>query len=303
MAEVTENPRYKGLPDGLPERIENLPQEPGVYIMKNRKSEVIYVGKAVNLRSRVKGYFGRGGDSRAFVSRLGRVLGDLEVILVRSEKEALLLEETLIKQHKPRYNVVYRDDKSFITLGINDNHPFPRIEVLRTHNLGSEGQKQGWRYFGPFSSASAVRGTLRVVNQHFLLRTCTDHTLQNRSRPCLEYQIGRCEAPCVYDIPPDEYRVHVNDTVLFLQGRREALVQQLRARMEDAAAKMRFEEAAHLRDQVRDIEQTMEKQVVAESLGTDQDIFGFARRGNVVAITMLTVRGGKMVGKLSLIHI
>ncbi|MEW5847330.1 MAG: excinuclease ABC subunit UvrC [Myxococcota bacterium] len=293
---LPEPSRY-GLSDELTGRIDNLPQEPGVYIMRDRKGAVIYVGKAVNLRSRVRSYFNRSGDTRAFVSLLTAVLGDLEVIVVRSEKEALLLEEALIKQHKPPYNVVHKDDKSFITLRLNLRHDYPRIEVFRTHQLVQEGAQPGFRYFGPYSSAAAVRGTLRLLNQHFQLRTCTDHVLQNRSRPCLEYQIGRCMAPCVFEIPQETYRQHVDDAVLFLSGKQDALVDTLQQRMLNASEELRFEEAARLRDQLRDIERTVERQVVADPDRPDSDVVGLARSGNAVAVSILSLRGGRIVGK------
>ncbi|MBI5494072.1 MAG: excinuclease ABC subunit UvrC [Deltaproteobacteria bacterium] len=295
-ADETED-RYRGLPAGLGERIDNLPQEPGVYLMRNRRAEVIYVGKAVNLRSRVRSYFGR-GDGRAFVALLHKLLGDIEVILVRSEKEALLLEQQLIKEHRPRFNVIHRDDKSFITLALNTRHDWPRIEVTRTHQLQQDGPKPGHRYFGPFSSAAAVRATLRVLNHHFLLRTCTDHVLQNRERPCLEYQIGRCMAPCVYDVPGDVYRQHVDDAVLFLSGRRGALATELRRRMTEASDGLRFEEAARLRDQLVDVERTTEKQVMADATGQeDTDILGLWREGSTAAVGVLEARGGRVLGK------
>lgn len=285
-----------GLPAPLWEMICALPQAPGVYLMKNRKQEVIYVGKAVSLRARVKSYF-TGSDTRAFVALLERLLVDLETIVVRSEKEALLLEQTLIKDHQPRFNVIHRDDKSFITLMVNTRTQWPRVEVTRTHTLQQQGPKPGHRYFGPYSSAASVRQTLRLLNQHFMLRTCTDHVLANRTRPCLEYQIGRCMAPCVFDVPKEVYDEHVEDSLLFLAGRGDVLVDKLHDRMTAAAQATRFEEAARLRDQMRDVDRTMEKQVVSDSDGSDQDVLALARAGSLVALATVHIRRGRMTGK------
>jgi excinuclease ABC subunit C len=167
------------LPD-LRQKLEDLPTSPGVYLMKDREGTVVYVGKAVNLRARVRSYFQPGSsDTRSFVATLDRLLGDIEVILVGSEKEALLLESTLIKRHKPRFNVRLRDDKAFICLRLDERHPYPRLEVVRRM------KRDGARYFGPYSSASAIRETLRIVNRYFQLRTCTDQVLERRTRPCL----------------------------------------------------------------------------------------------------------------------
>ena len=170
----------------------DLPAEPGCYLMKDREGAIVYVGKAASLRSRVRQYFDRGGDDRIFVPLLEDLLGDVEVIVTRSEKEALLLENELIKKHRPRFNVRLRDDKDFIVLRLDERHPYPRLEVRRAR----EKRVPTARYFGPYSSASSIRETLRVVNRHFQLRTCTDHVFDHRKRPCILYQIHRCPAPC-----------------------------------------------------------------------------------------------------------
>src|SRR5690242_17937218 len=194
----------------LEAKLEALPTEPGVYLMKDRRGEVIYVGKAINLRNRVRSYFTRTGDARAFVSLLDQFLGDLETVIVHNEKEALLLENELIKKHKPRFNVLLKDDKQYISLRLDRKQAYPRLEVVRRY------EKDGARYFGPYSSASAIRETLRVINRYFRLRTCTDHVLANRKRPCLLYQIGRCPAPCVHPVSPEEYRKSVDEVAMFL---------------------------------------------------------------------------------------
>ncbi len=182
--------------------------------MKDRAGQVVYVGKASSLRSRVRSYFDAGrGDERAFVALLDDLLGDVDVIVTRSEKEAVLLENELIKKHHPRFNVRLRDDKDFIVLRLDPRHPYPRLEVRRARQRRDDGA----RYFGPYSSASSIRETLRVVNRWFQLRTCTDHVIEHRKRPCVLYQIHRCPAPCVYDVAVEEYRSAVEDAIEFLE--------------------------------------------------------------------------------------
>jgi excinuclease ABC subunit C len=275
----------------LEDKLDALPNQPGVYLMKDRAGRIIYVGKAVNLRNRVRSYFNRGSsDSRAFVQLLDRVLGDLETVVVRTEKEALLLENELIKKHRPRFNVQLRDDKQYLCLRLDTSHQYPRLETVRRT------RRDGARYFGPYSSASSIRETLRVVNRFFQLRTCTDHVLETRKRPCLLHQIGRCAAPCVYPIAPETYRANVDAVILFLEGRSGPLLEQLRARMKDAAKKLEFEEAARLRDQVIALERSLERQTVATTDTIDQDVFGLYREADRICIYILFVRGGRITG-------
>lgn len=277
----------------LEERLAQLPTSPGVYLMRDREGSIIYVGKAVNLRSRVRSYFTRSSsDSRAFVGLLDRLLGDVETMLVSNEKEALLLENELIKKHKPRFNVQLRDDKNFICLrlDVTGKQSFPRLEVVRRF------RKDGARYFGPYASAASIRETLRVVNRHFQLRTCSDHVLANRRRPCLLHQIGRCPAPCVYDIPPEEYRRSVDEVSLFLEGKTTDLVDSLASRMRQAASELKYEEAARLRDQLRAVERSLERQKVAAQDDGDRDVFGFYREADRLLIYVLYARRGRMGG-------
>ncbi len=274
----------------LREKIAQLPTEPGVYLMKDRKGEVIYVGKAKSLRARVRSYFDRGGDGRAFVPLLERILGDLETVIVGNEKEALLLENELIKKHQPRFNVKLRDDKNFICLRLDVREDYPRLEVVRRV------QKDGALYFGPYSSASSIRETLRTINRYFQLRTCTDHVLQNRKRPCLLHQIGRCPAPCVFEIPREDYHRGVNEAVLFLEGKANELVARLKLRMGEAVQGLRFEEAAQLRDQLYAIERSLERQKIATTDLLDQDVVGLYREGDRLLIYVLYVRRGRITG-------
>ncbi|QDF04111.1 excinuclease ABC subunit UvrC [Myxococcus xanthus] len=274
----------------LLEKLDALPTEPGVYLMKDRRGQVIYVGKAINLRSRVRSYFNRTGDTRVFVSLLDQLLGDLETVLVSNEKEALLLENELIKKHRPRFNVLLKDDKQFISLRLDRTQPYPRLEVVRKY------ERDGARYFGPYSSAGAIRETLRVVNRFFRLRTCTDHVLANRKRPCLLHQIGRCPAPCVYPVPQEDYHRSVDEVVMFLEGKAGELVEGLRLRMKRAAQELKFEEAARIRDQLSAIERSLERQKVATTDFKDQDVFAFHREGDRILFYVLWVRQGRLNG-------
>jgi len=275
----------------LREKIDGLPTEPGCYLMMDRGGGVVYVGKASSLRARVRSYFDAGrGDERAFVALLDDLLGDIDVIVTRSEKEAVLLENELIKKHRPRFNIRLRDDKDFIVLRLDEGHPYPRLEVQRARQRKDDGA----RYFGPYSSASSIRETLRVVNRWFQLRTCTDHVLDHRKRPCVLHQIHRCPAPCVYEVSAEEYRQHVEDAVEFLEGREGDLVGRLRERMEGAAAALRFEEAARLRDQLVAVERSLEKQRVLMADEFDRDVFGLYREGPDLVVAVVAMRRGKL---------
>ncbi len=271
------------------ERAKELPDSPGCYLMKDRAGDVVYVGKAKNLRSRVSSYFQEGtSDYRAFVGMLSGVLSDIETVVTRSEKEALLLERELIRRHEPRFNIIWRDDKQYLCLRVDPSHEYPWVQVVR--NMG----KDGARYFGPFHSASAARQTLRVVNRHFKLRTCRDSVLYNRARPCLEYQIGRCPAPCVFEIDRDKYKEGVDDVLMFLEGKGVELVDKLDQRMWGASERMDYEVAAHYRDQKTAVEKTLEKQQVALPSLLDQDVLGLYREGDDIGIAVLEVREGRI---------
>ena len=275
----------------LRRKLDDLPVDPGCYLMKDRAGEVIYVGKAASLRSRVRQYFDPSrSDDRIFVPLLDDLLGDVQVIVTRSEKEAVLLENELLKKHRPRFNVRLRDDKDFIVLRLDERHPFPRLEVRRAR----EPRREGARYFGPYASASSIRETLRIVNRHFGLRTCTDHVFDHRKRPCILFQIQRCPAPCVYEIAQESYRASVEDAVAFLEGRETELVERLRARMGNAAEGLRYEEAARVRDQVAAVERSLEKQRVLMPDRTDRDVVGLYREGPDLVVQLLRMRGGKL---------
>ena len=274
----------------LEEKLERLPTAPGVYLMKDAGGEVIYVGKAVNLRSRVRSYFGRSSDTRAFIPFLESVLADVDTVVVSNEKEALLLENELIKRYQPRFNVLLKDDKNFICLRLDPSGEWPRLEVVRRF------RRDGAMYFGPYASASSIRETLRIINRYFQLRTCSDHVLHHRKRPCLLHQIGRCPAPCVYDVSREEYGESVREVALFLEGKGGELLEALRARMKGAEQALRFEQAARLRDQLFAIERSLERQKVATTEPIDQDVFGHHREADRLVIYVLYVRQGRLNG-------
>jgi excinuclease ABC subunit C len=274
-------------------KIEVVPHEPGCYLMRNKRGTIVYIGKAKDLKKRVRSYFRASGDTRAFVARLPYVLGDIEWIVTANEKEALILENTLIKEHKPRYNVQLKDDKNFLLLRIDRDHTWPRVDVVRKQ------KKDGAKYFGPYRSASAIRRTLAVLNKHFRLRTCPDSVLNNRSRPCLQYQIKRCPGPCVFDLDRDEYLGHVQNAVMFLEGRGDELVGQLNSKMSAASEELEYELAAHYRDQIQAISKVLEQQVAVTTTQVDRDAFGFYREGDRLTIQMLFIRKGKLEGARS----
>ena len=267
------------------------PPQPGVYLFKDDQARVIYVGKAKNLRSRLGSYM-RGGDGRQQIVFLLRKATTVECLVTKNEKEALILENNLIKQYKPRYNVRLKDDKSYVSVAITA-HDWPRVVVTRKI------RKDGARYFGPFHSASAVRETLDVVRKVFPLRTCSDGVFRNRQRPCLEYQIGRCLAPCVLPVDRQDYEVHLRQVALLLEGRNEELVAGMERDMQRASAEERFEEAAKLRDRVRAVRNTAQGQEVLQHDGGDQDVFGLYREGGFAEVQVLLVRAGRLVAHRS----
>jgi excinuclease ABC subunit C len=283
------------------EVLDRIPTEPGVYLFKDARGAVVYVGKAKNLRTRVRQYFREGGDERFFVAAgfLGKAVVDVETIVVSSSKEALLLENHLIKKHQPKFNVKLRDDKQYLVLRVVDPKPgtgqkrdeFPRVEVGR--NIRDDGAN----YFGPYHSATSARETLRTLNRHFQLRTCTDHVLETRGRPCLQYQIKRCSGPCAIDVTPELYAEQVEDVKMFLGGKNVELVQRLRTRMSVRAETEDYETAAVLRDSLAAVERTLAKQHIVQDDFVDQDVWGLWRQADSVEVAVLFVRAGKLVGR------
>jgi excinuclease ABC subunit C len=291
---AADKPIPKDVEDLLAAKLDSLPAVSGCYLFKDGEGTVVYVGKAKSLRSRVKSYFQESGsDSRYFIPILRRIVRDLETVVTASEKEAAVLENDLIKQHKPRFNVKLRDDKDFLCLRLDPQKDWPRLETVRRPS------PDGARYFGPYHSATAARRTLHLVNKHFQLRTCSDAELGSRRRPCLQFQIKRCPAPCVYEVDRAWYAEQARNVGLFLEGRHDELSGELVTKMKEASRTMEFELAAIYRDQLRAVETVRESQRVVAVKDVDQDIIGVYREGSLVEVLLLQARGGHVKDSLS----
>ncbi len=280
-------------PHALGERVDALPTGAGVYLFKSARGRVLYVGKAQNLRSRVRSYLRPGGDGRVRIALLVEGAADVEVVLTPSVKAALLLENELIKRHRPPYNVRLRDDKQYLGLRLDVREPWPRPTPVRRF------REDGAAYFGPYTSSLSLRDAISNLRRIFPLRSCSDPVFrdyQRRGRPCIEFEMKRCLAPCVGGIDAESYAKLVEGTVLFLRGRSDQLLQTLRAEMDRAAAEERFEDAARLRDRIGAVEQTVQRQTIVERRAIDRDVVGFARRGGEIDVAVLHVRAGRVVG-------
>jgi excinuclease ABC subunit C len=277
-------------PADLQDKLDTLPSSPGVYLMKDAKGNILYVGKGKELRKRVLSYFRdkehQSPKTRVLVSKIS----DLEFILTGSEKEALILESNLIKRHRPRYNVILRDDKRYLVLRLNPKEQYPRLSLVRRI------RQDGALYFGPYASANAVRQTLKVLHRMFPLRQCKGTKFRQRTRPCLNHQMGRCLGLCAGGISPEEYGPVVEQAVLFLKGRTQDLQENLRQEMKRAAERLEFEKAAMYRDRLNAVEKTLEKQLVVSAHFRDQDVVGTHEAGDNLGLAVLFVRGGRMVG-------
>jgi excinuclease ABC subunit C len=277
----------------LEERIALLPIEPGVYLFRDAEGRVLYVGKAQSLRARVRSYFNRGGDGRMQVPFLVERIADVEVIATANVKEALLLENQLIKKHKPRFNVRLRDDKNYLALRLDPAEAYPRFTETRKF------ARDGALYFGPYTSSTSLRETLASLQRIFPLRTCSDpvfRSYRRQGRPCLEHSIGRCAAPCCGRITDSAYGDLVAGATLLLRGKADDLLGRLREQMRAASEGERFEEAGRLRDRVRAVERTVESQAMVSRKFVDRDAFGLAREGPRLEIQALHVRQGKIAG-------
>ena len=269
--------------------LEVIPEGPGVYLFKDQTGRILYVGKAKSLHKRLLSYLKPSAELPYKTSLMMRRAKGLDFILTSSEKEALILESTLIKKHRPRYNILLRDDSQYPCLRLSLEDEYPRLSIARRI------KKDGSRYFGPFSSAKAVRDTIKVVDKVFQLRKCKGRELKKNQRPCLNYQMGRCLAPCSGKISAEDYREMVGQVVLFLEGRNTELVHELRNRMEKAAENLEFERAARIRDQIQAIEKTIERQHVVSTRLEDQDVIGLIVRGGFCVVVVMSIRNGYLV--------
>lgn len=273
--------------------LKKYPLAPGVYQMFGENDEILYVGKAKQLRNRLRSYFSAGGDGRLHIPLLMEKVQRIDVIITDTEKEALLLENTLIKKYRPRYNIDLRDDKTYVSVRIDLNDPFPMMQVVR------QVKNDGAHYFGPYSSASAIRETLKEIYRIFPLRHSSLERCSQRGRPCLFHQIGQCSAPCHGKINQSDYRKLVDGVIQLLEGRESEVLDRLQQRMSTASVALRFEDAARLRDQISAIEKSVEKQKVTEYGGGNQDVIGLHQDGGEVEVTLLFIRHGRLIGRRS----
>lgn len=280
----------------MKEKINTAPRNPGVYLMKDARNKIIYIGKANDLKSRVGSYFS-GKDTRPMAPFLLLRVADIEFITTSTEKEALILENNLIKKHHPRYNIVLRDDKTYYHLSLDPAEGFPRLRLVRKRGNDKV------LYFGPYPSGLAARETLRFVQRIFPLRTCLNRDFELRKRPCLEFQIGRCLAPCKGMIGREDYEKLVTGAVSFLKGKRRELISGLKEQMGKAAESLDYEEAARLRDRIAALEHVLEKQYVDLPEGEDKDVLGVFANEDVYSFCLLYVRAGKITGSKSFIPV
>ena len=276
----------------LQAKIRTIPTEPGVYLYKNAEGEVIYVGKAKNLRSRVSSYFHEARWEDAKTGTLVREAVDVEYIVVANNKEALALENNLIKQRKPRFNILLRDDKTYPYVKLTLTERWPRVYVTRRL------RKDGSAYYGPYFPANLAYRITDLIHRNFLIPSCKVDLTRFHPRPCLQYYIKRCLGPCVKDLTtPETYQEAVRDVKMFLEGRPTDLARSLRARMEQAAAAQEYERAARYRDLISTVEQLQERQRIAAAEGDDADVFGYHYENGMLAVNLFHMRGGKMVDR------
>ena len=284
----------------LVSKLKTIPTGTGVYMMKDTRGEVIYVGKAKILRNRVRSYFQSSGDERLFIKFLVKRIADIDFVLTETEKEALILENNLIKQFKPRFNINLRDDKTFVSIMLDMNQTFPYPVIIRQIEPSTGKDKKSKKnsnnilYFGPYSSSRAVRETLRYVNSLFPIRKCSQNVFKNRVRPCLYYQIGKCVAPCCDLVDEYAYKELINEIILVLKGKNSELLKVLKNKMHDASSSLKYEKAAMFRDRILAIENTIEKQKISTLKFVDRDVFGYYGEGNSIQIQAMFIRSGNL---------
>ena len=281
--------------DALIEKLSGVSTGPGVYLMKNSDGDIIYVGKALNLKKRLSSYFSgteenlpRKTDLKTKV--LIKKIDSFETIITGTEKEALILESNLIKKYKPRYNVILKDDKRYPSLRFDINSPYPNLAIIR------KAKNDNALYFGPFASSLSVRQTLRLIHKTFKLRKCTTNSFKKRLRPCLNYQIGTCLGPCCNEIDATTYGDIVKEVMLFLRGKTPVLIKEIRDKMLNAAKSRDYELAAVCRDKLFALQKTLEKQIVVTTDFIDRDVFAIARENEHSVVTLLVIRGGYLQG-------
>lgn len=271
----------------LRKQIQSFPTKPGVYVMKDEGGEVIYIGKAKNLKARVRSYFG-GGDGRTQIEYLLRRVFEIEFILTENESQALLLERDLIGKRKPRYNIRLKDDKAYLSVRLDENSKWPRLELVR------KPKDDGARYFGPYVSSNELREVLEIIKRSIPLRSCSDTVFYNRQRPCLEYQIKRCCGPCCLPVERDEYDGYVGQAVSVLEGDTQGLVDTLNKKMEKASEDLRFEDAALFRDRIEVLSRIKDGAAYVAGGAEDRDIFALYREERLATLSIMIVRNGRI---------
>jgi excinuclease ABC subunit C len=272
------------------EKLSRTTHESGVYLLKDAQGVIIYIGKARDLRKRLAAYFKKAGHTDMKTGVLVKKISDFDTIITGNEKEALILESNLIKRHRPRYNVVLKDDKRYPSLRLDPKETFPSFTIVR--KIGEDDAT----YFGPFASAHAVRETLKTINKTFKLRKCRAKDFKTRTRPCLHCQMEGCLAPCCLDVDPRIYQEQVNEAIMFLKGRTKDLVDKIKTQMNAAAETQEFEKAARLRDKMFSLKRTIEKQIVVTTDFQDRDVFAISRAKRIALVTVLNVMGGFLKG-------
>ncbi len=275
----------------LKEQLQRLPDRPGVYIFRDDAKNILYVGKATSLRHRVRSYFQSPKKLAQKTQRMVARIADIDFYIANSEQEALIMELNFIKQYRPRYNVMLKDDKSFPYLKIDTKEKWPRVFVTRRL------EQDGGRYFGPFSSSGSVKQTLRVIKRIFPLRFCSKKITDKPRRPCLEYHLGHCLAPCTGKVRPEDYAQVIKEVTLFLEGKRDNVLHELQAKMERASKAMDFESAARIRDQIQALHEVIEGEKIAAVIRGEEDVIAFVQEGDQAYVQVLFVRDDKLTGR------
>ncbi len=276
-------------PPQVQKKISDLPEESGVYLMMNVQGKIIYIGKAKNLKNRVRTYFNGIGDGRRFIRHLAEILHDIHFLITPTEKDALLLESSLIKKHQPQYNISLKEDRSYCCLRANLEHDYPHYVLVPKYKKGES------LYLGPFDSRYGLKTTLYLMQKFFPLRTCTDSEFKSRTRPCMDYEIGKCCAPCVGYVSKEDYQTIFQKSLAFLQGQSESVLTPLTERMNQYAEKLEFEEAAKIRDQINAVTRTLEKRTLYPIDSVEQDILGICTSEELLVFKILNLRQGNIV--------
>ncbi len=284
----------RSMPD-VAEILGKAPHDPGCYLMKGKDGRIFYIGKAKDLLARMRQYIPPASDTRPFVKLLPEILYSVDFILTASEKEALILESNLIRKHKPRYNIRIKDDRSYFMIRLDTSRDFPKIQIVRARVAKGKGL-----FFGPYASAGKAREVVRLVNKHFKIRTCTDRAFAAARRPCVRHQMNRCLGPCCLPVDRETYHAEIQRVRLFLEGRKDLLVEDLTRLMREAASEQRFEDAARYRDSIRAVEATLEKQYAQMPKANNWDVLGFHREGSEACVLFSHFRSGALTGQSAL---